>query len=81
MLPNLKLQLWNLGLRQNQLAQMLDLDETVVSRIINGFREPNQEVRHRIAELLAADEQWLFDKPSAAPHSGSMRRMTGAAKP
>lgn len=80
MLPNLKLQLWNLGLRQNKLAQMLDLDETVVSRIINGFREPNEEVRRKIAELLEADEQWLFDKPSTA-HDGSFRRMTSTTKP
>lgn len=76
MLPNLKLQLWNLGIRQNQLAQMLNLDETVVSRIINGFREPTQEVRRKIAELLEADEQWLFDKPSTSPHNGSLRRMS-----
>lgn len=81
MLPNLKLQLWNLGLRQNKLAQMLKLDETVVSRIINGFREPSEEVRHKIAELLEADEEWLFDKPSALQQADAMRRLNSATKP
>ena len=59
--PNLKLQLWRTGIRQNWLAQRLGIDETVFSRIVNGFREPTQEVRAKIAELLASEEEWLFD--------------------
>ena len=43
MYPNLKLQLWRSGIRQNRLAQMLGMDETMLSRIINGFREPNSQ--------------------------------------
>jgi len=61
MYPNLKMRLWTVGIRQNRLAQMLDVDETVVSKVINGFREPNQELRHKIAEVLEADERWLFE--------------------
>ena len=60
MYPNLKLQLWMSGIRQNRLAKMLDLDETTLSRIVNGFREPNEEIRGRIASLLQSDEGWLF---------------------
>jgi plasmid maintenance system antidote protein VapI len=60
MYPNLKLQLWTSGIRQNRLARMLDIDETIVSRIINGFREPSQEMRLRIAALLQSDAEWLF---------------------
>ncbi len=69
MYPNLKLQLWMSGIRQNRLAKMLDLDETTLSRIVNGFREPNEEIRGRIASLLQSDEGWLFrvadDKPES----------------
>jgi transcriptional regulator with XRE-family HTH domain len=73
MYPNLKLQLWMSGIRQNRLAKMLDLDETTLSRIVNGFREPNEEIRGRIASLLQSDEGWLFrvadDKPESLPPS------------
>jgi transcriptional regulator with XRE-family HTH domain len=64
MFPNLKMRLWTAGIRQNRLAQMLNVDETIVSKVINGFREPSEDMRHRIAELLEADEQWLFERPS-----------------
>lgn len=79
MYPNLKLQLWMSGIRQNRLAKMLNLDETTLSRIVNGFREPNQEIRGRIASLLQSDEGWLFSvaaeksethNPSALPAEG-----------
>jgi transcriptional regulator with XRE-family HTH domain len=60
MYPNLKLKLWTSGIRQNRLAKMLNLDETTLSRIVNGFREPNEEIRGRIATLLESDEGWLF---------------------
>ena len=61
MYPNLKLQLWRSGIRQNRLAQMLGMDETMLSRIINGFREPNPQVKSKIADLLQSDETWLFE--------------------
>jgi transcriptional regulator with XRE-family HTH domain len=61
MYPNLKLQLWKCGIRQNRLAQILDVDDSLLSKVINGFREPNREMRRRIAEVLACDEVWLFD--------------------
>jgi transcriptional regulator with XRE-family HTH domain len=61
MYPNLKLKLWTTGLRQNRLAQMLGMDETMLSKAINGFREITPEVRRKIAELLETDEGWLFE--------------------
>jgi transcriptional regulator with XRE-family HTH domain len=68
--PNLKLQLWKTGIRQNRLAKMLGMDETMLSRIVNGFREPNGQVRARIAELLEMDEGWLFQPAEdRAPNS------------
>ena len=61
MYPNLKLKLWSTGMRQNRLAQILGIDETMLSKAINGFREITPEVRRKIADLLEADETWLFE--------------------
>ncbi|HYZ85191.1 MAG TPA: helix-turn-helix transcriptional regulator [Bryobacteraceae bacterium] len=62
MYPNLKLQLWRSGLRQNRLARILNLDEATLSRIVNGFREPSLELKHTIADLLHCDTEWLFQR-------------------
>jgi transcriptional regulator with XRE-family HTH domain len=62
MYPNLKLQLWISGIRQNRFAKMLGTDETQLSKIVNGFRQPSSEMRSRIALLLQSDEEWLFRK-------------------
>jgi transcriptional regulator with XRE-family HTH domain len=71
MYPNLKLQIWKSGIRQNRLAKMLGMDETVLSRIVNGYREPNAELRENIAALLCCDKTWLFEemKPSEGANS------------
>ena len=61
MYPNLRMQLWRKRIRQNQLAKMIPLDETVLSKILNGFRNPAPETRRRIAVLLEANEEWLFE--------------------
>jgi transcriptional regulator with XRE-family HTH domain len=60
MYPNLKLQLWRSGLRQNRLAQLVGIHETLLSKIVNGFRQPDADVRARIAAVLKTDEGWLF---------------------
>jgi transcriptional regulator with XRE-family HTH domain len=67
MYPNLKLQIWRLGFRQNRLAQMIGIHETLLSKIINGFREPDAETRVRIATALQSDEGWLFAAPEDLP--------------
>jgi transcriptional regulator with XRE-family HTH domain len=69
MYPNLKLQLFRTGIRQNRLAQMMGMDATMLSKIINGFREPPQPVRTKIAALLQSDAEWLFQpsEPLAMP--------------
>ncbi len=81
MYPNLKLQLWRKGIRQNRLARMLGMDETLLSKMINGFREPSAELRSRIAATLETDEEWLFERartataatPMAAPEPRSVK--------
>ena len=57
---NLKLCLLRTGVRQNQMAQAIQMDEALLSKIINGFREPNSRQRRLISEFLQEDEQWLF---------------------
>jgi transcriptional regulator with XRE-family HTH domain len=59
--PNLKLQLWRSGIRQNRLAQMLGVDETLLSKIINGYRVASPELRGKIAHILQSNEEWLFE--------------------
>jgi transcriptional regulator with XRE-family HTH domain len=60
MYPNLKLRLWKCGMRQNRLAQLVGIHETLLSKIVNGFREADTETRARIAATLKCDEAWLF---------------------
>jgi len=60
MYPNLKLQLWRSGMRQNRLAQLVGIHDTLLSKILNGFREPDPQIRTRIANVLQRDEAWLF---------------------
>ena len=71
MYPNLKLQLWKCGLRQNRLAKIVGIDETALSRIVNGFRDPSVEVRNAIAAQLECDVEWLFQ---AEEHKLETRR-------
>jgi transcriptional regulator with XRE-family HTH domain len=75
MYPNLKLQLWTSGIRQNRLAQMLDIDETILSRIVNGFRQPSQEMRLQIAALLKSDAEWLFQTAEKRSESLSVTQL------
>jgi transcriptional regulator with XRE-family HTH domain len=72
MYPNLKLQLWMSGIRQNRLAQLVGIHETLLSKILNGYREADPGVRARIAEALQADAKWLFTPAAqngAAPNA------------
>jgi transcriptional regulator with XRE-family HTH domain len=79
---NLKVAIWQTGLRQNRLAQTLNMDEALLSRIINGFREPTSEQRSRIAQVLQKDEQWLFARePSVAPPVEAMATAESKATP
>jgi len=79
MYSNLKLQIWKSGIRQNRLAKMLQLDETMLSRIVNGYRAPSAELREKIAALLQSQEEWLFEEatpPQATPPSAGVKAPT-----
>jgi transcriptional regulator with XRE-family HTH domain len=62
MFLNLKLVLWRSGIHQNRMAQDIQMDEAILSRIINGFREPTAEERAQIASYLNTEERWLFTR-------------------
>ena len=60
MYPNLKLEIWRSGLRQNRLALELEIDETLLSKVINGYRRPSSHLRTLLANYFRKDETWLF---------------------
>ncbi len=62
MYPNLKLQLFRNAVRQNFLARELGIDESILSKIIHGYREPSTAQRQMLANYLGAEESWLFEK-------------------
>ncbi len=67
MFPNLKLQIFRSGSHQNRLAKAVGIDETVLSKIIHGYRNPTAEQRKLLADYLAADEAWLFECFETSP--------------
>ena len=71
MYPNLRLELWKQHIRQNELAKRLRMDETVLSKIVNGIRRPNLRLQRQIAVLLNRDEEWLFEafEEAASPQN------------
>ena len=76
MYPNLKLQLWKSGIHQNRLARLLGMDETILSRIVNGYREPGLQLRQQIAGILQSDEGWLFE-PLQVPSRSATEKEKG----
>ena len=77
MLPNLKLQIFRRGSHQNELAKAVGIDETVLSKIINGYRDPSPRQRKLLATYLEAEEAWLFERFEVS----STRGDTLAARP
>jgi transcriptional regulator with XRE-family HTH domain len=74
MLPNLKLQIFRRGSHQNQLAKAVGIEETVLSKIINGYRNPTSEQKKLLATYLDADEAWLFERFEAGSHHAEAAR-------
>lgn len=81
MYPNLKLQIFRSSVRQNFLARELGMDESILSKIIHGFREPSKAQRESLAQYLGVDEAWLFEKYEAssplraAGHNGDQHKL------
>ena len=49
------------GMSQRDLAKAINLDETILSRIIRGEREPKNEVLANIATALHVTTDYLLD--------------------
>ncbi len=62
MYPNLKLQIFKRGVRQNQLAKQIGISDAMLSKIIHGYREPSEVERKVLSAHLEADENWLFER-------------------
>jgi len=62
MYPNLKLQIFKRGVRQNHLARQIGISDPILSKIIHGYRPPTEAERKLLAACLEADESWLFEK-------------------
>ncbi len=74
MFPNLKLQIFRRGDRQNHLAKAVGIDETVLSKIIHGYRVPTPVQRRVLASYLEAEEEWLFESFEAPPQVTRLER-------
>lgn len=61
MYPNLKFRIFLRGSHQNRLAKSVGIDETVLSKIIHGYRKPTAAQKKLLADFLEADEAWLFE--------------------
>jgi transcriptional regulator with XRE-family HTH domain len=72
------MEIWLSGMRQNRLARELDVDETVLSKVINGFRKPSCELRALLAEYFNKDEGWLFETEPFPVNRGTLRNGTAA---
>ena len=67
---NIKLQIFRLGIHQNDIAKALGINESVLSKIIHGYREPSKTHRQLLAGFLKADENWLFESYERALPDG-----------
>lgn len=77
MYPNLKLEIFKRGLHQNHLARHVGMDETLLSKIIHGYREPTAVQRRSLAGFLAVEEEWLFEKYDVAAQSSGSGKHDG----
>ena len=81
MYPNLKLRLWTTGLRQHELAELIGIDETLLSKIINGHRKPARALRSAIASALNQNEEWLFEEAAPSHQPERQAQSADAAGP
>ena len=81
MYPNLKLQIFKRGVRQNHLARQIGISDPILSKIIHGYRLPTQAERKLLAACLEADEKWLFEEFEAEPAHAAALPGNSSAKP
>lgn len=59
-LSRIKISLYKKGLTQQELASKLGLSEASISRICNGWKLPNEELKTKIAKLLQRKVEFLW---------------------
>jgi len=74
--PNLKMEIWLSRKKQNRLARELQVHETVLSKVINGYRKPTPELRTRLARYFNKAEGWLFQTEPAVQGAPVAKRMS-----
>ena len=79
--PNLKMEIWLSGIRQNRLARELNLDETVLSKVINGYRQTSEKMRALLAQYFNKNERWLFQTEPTQPNRILTKGNNGAGSP
>lgn len=67
MLANLKAALAARRMRQADLAFELRVAPSLISEIVHGRRRPEPQLAARIAEILRADQAWLFEEVRFIP--------------
>lgn len=67
MKANLKVAIELQGTTVAQVAVALGKQPGLISHVIQGRIEPDPELRRRIAEVLNADERWLFRDVTHVP--------------
>lgn len=56
------------------------MDETVLSKIIHGYRAPTTEQRKLLSGYLEADEAWLFERFETTSKQGETGQSPDAAR-
>jgi transcriptional regulator with XRE-family HTH domain len=64
------------------MARQLGIDESILSKIIHGHRQPSEAQRKLLASFLGSDESWLFEKyeSSSNVNSGSHSEISDGTK-
>jgi DNA-binding XRE family transcriptional regulator len=65
----IKIALIEKGETQYRLAQILECDPSVVSRIVNGWIQPDKETKNKISKFLGKPVNELFPESNTA-HAG-----------
>jgi len=82
MYPNLNRQIWKSGIPPESPCRELNMDQTLLSKIIHGYRQPSRQMKVRGAQYLRIDEARLLeldsdDSPKPQPRRTQAR---GAAE-
>lgn len=49
------------GIRQRDLARIIGISETIISRVVNGVYNPDAVLKSRIAKALKRKQEELFE--------------------